>query len=134
MIKSKECSVQEIHQLAQLHISILNDLKAIYVSNIHENIHDIYHLINNDGESLLQHFLNQKTSIQHNDDENLPEPLFHSRHNTAKPHIKVFLMKTSNYDEALGQLTNLYTTLHTSIPVEYHHNVLIPGEPPQVSG
>jgi len=79
MIKSKEWSIQKIHQLAQLHVSILNDLKAIYVSNIL----DIHHLINDKGESLLQYFLTQKTSIQHNNDANLPEPLFHSIHNTA---------------------------------------------------
>jgi hypothetical protein len=130
MIKSKEWSIQKIHQLAQLHFSILNDLKAIYVSNIL----DKHHLINDAGESLLQHFLDQKTSIQHNNDANLPEPLFHSIHNTVRPHVEVFLMKTSNYDEAMGHLTNLHNILCTSIPIKYHHNVLIPGDPPQISG
>jgi hypothetical protein len=53
MVKSADWLVAKIYQLAHLHSSIIDDLKPIYV----HHIQDINNVIDDDGHSLLQGFL-----------------------------------------------------------------------------
>jgi hypothetical protein len=51
-LKTKEWTVDKILRLAKLHVKIVQDLKAIFISNLQ----DIHNCISNDGTTLMQGF------------------------------------------------------------------------------
>jgi hypothetical protein len=128
LLKSTEWTVQKIFLLAQLHVKIIDDLKKIYV----HNLKDLNNVINANNEALLQSFYELKMSgtYVHPIRHVASDQLIHSIHNTGKPHVKVVLGQSSKYNEALGQLELIHTTLLNKIDPQYHKNVFLDGVQP----
>jgi len=127
LLPSKEWPISKIFNLAQVHVNIVSDLRSIYINN-HQ---DIITVINEAGESLMQGLYKLETSEC--DSSTIRSKLLHSVHNTARPTTKVALVTSSNYEDALGQLTNLQNILINSVPANYHQFIFVPGQA-QVSG
>jgi hypothetical protein len=51
----------------------------------------------------------------------------------ARPTTKVALVTSSNYEDTLGQLTNLQNIISNTVPAHYHQFIFVPGHAPQVS-
>jgi len=128
MVKSTEWPISKILQLAQLHSSIVDDLKLIHV----HNLQDIYHVIDEEGHSLLQGFYGMTVNGQPSADPK--ERLLHSLHNTARQGVKLDLVQSSKYESALGQLSNLQNILSNCVAPHFHSSVFIPGSRPKLSG
>ena len=128
LLKSKEWTIQKIYQLAQFHVSIINNLKTIYLVNLQ----DINNVVNTSGDPLMQGFLSM--TMPNSTREAVHIKLLHSIHNTGKPTTKVALVKEENYQEALDQLANLENLLTTSIHSDFHSNVFVEGARPGISG
>jgi hypothetical protein len=125
MLKSKEWSVKKIFQLAQLHVSIIDDLKPIYV----QHIQDLNNLVG-DNVPLLNWFYDLTTT---RDDYprsgHVPSnQLLHSIHNITNKIVKVALVQSAKYLDAIGQLKNLPITLRNTIDPSFHDSVFIAGK------
>jgi hypothetical protein len=118
MVKSTDWSIQKIYQLAQLHSSIIDDLKTIYV----HHIQDVNNIIDDSGYSLLQGFYGMTVTGQPSNDPK--DRLIQSIHNTSKPGVKVVLVQSSKHEAALGQFANLYNILQNSVNAKFHSSVL----------
>jgi hypothetical protein len=79
MLKSKQWPVEKIYQLAQLHVSIMDHLRPLYI----QNIQDINNVIVPNGDSLLQVFLRLPVTCREQSLD--PANLLHSIHNTRQP-------------------------------------------------
>jgi len=97
MVKSTDWPIQKIYQLAQLHSSIIDDLKTIYV----HHIQDVNNVVDDSGYSLLQGFYGMTVTGQPSNDPK--DRLIQSIHNTSKPGVKVVLVQSSKHEAALGQ-------------------------------
>jgi len=128
MVKSTDWPITKIYQLAHLHSSIIDDLKAIYV----HNIQDVNKVIDDTGYSLLQGFYGMTVSRKSSDDPK--DRLLHSIHNTTRTGVKVALVQTTKYEVALGQFANLQNILTNCVDPKYHSSVLVPGSGPKLSG
>jgi hypothetical protein len=120
LIKTKEWTVNKIFSLAKLHVKMMQDLKAIFLTNLQ----DIQTVIDQDGTTLMQGFYGMQfpTTLP---SQKTPEPLIHSIHNTGSKTTKVVLVTTAHYEEALTQLSAIHSILTSSIPQEYHTRVFI---------
>jgi hypothetical protein len=128
MVKSTDWPISKIYQLAHLHSSIIDDLKAMYV----HNIQDVNNVIDDSGFSLLQGFYGMTVSGQATTDPK--ERLLHSIHNTSRMGVKLALVSSSKYKSALGQFTNLKNILTNCVNSKYHSSVFVTGSPPKLSG
>jgi hypothetical protein len=128
LLKSKEWSIQKIYHLAKLHVSVINDLKTIYLVNIQ----DLNMVVNDSGDPLMQGFLNMTTTDSLGDAKT--NKLLHSIRNTGKSTTKVALVKTDKNQDALDQFANIENLLATNIHVNYHANVFVEGPRPSISG
>lgn len=130
-LKTKEWTCLKILQLAKLHVSIIQDLKPIFIANL-QNIH---HAIKPDGETLLQGFYGM-TYTPPPTNGVIPDkvPLLHSIHNTGNKTTKVILARTEYYDEALNQLSALHEILTANIPLEYQERVFVGATRATITG
>jgi len=128
MVKSTDWPIQKIYQLAQLHSSIIDDLKTIYV----HHIQDVNNVVDDSGYSLLQGFYGMTVTGQPSNDPK--DRLIQSIHNTSKPGVKVVLVQSNKHDAALGQFSNLYNILQNSVNEKFHSSVFIQGSRPKLSG
>jgi hypothetical protein len=132
LIKSKEWPISKIFQLAQLHVSIVENLRPLYLANLQ----DINHLIDTLGNSLMQGFYGM-TMPQTPEQVTEGKPgtqLIHSVHNTSKLNTKVVLVQTDKWDDTIDQFTNIDTILQNNIDTQFHDNVFLPGNPPALTG
>jgi hypothetical protein len=119
MVKSTDWPIQKIYQLAQLHSSIIDDLKTIYV----HHIQDVNNVVDDSGYSLLQGLYGMTVSGQPSNDPK--DRLIQSIHNTSKPGVKVVLVQSNKHVAALGQFSNLYNILQNSVNEKFHSSVFI---------
>ncbi len=122
----------KIFLFAQLHVRIIDDLKPIYINNLH----DLNNVVNAENDALLHSFYTLRIT-----EKTFPplgyieeDQLLHSIHNTGKPHIKAALVQLSKYTDALRQLELINTTLSNEIDPHYHKNVFLEGVQPDISG
>jgi len=128
MVKSTDWPIQKIYQLAQLHSSIIDDLKTIYV----HHIQDVNNVVDDSGYSLLQGFYGMTVTGQPSTDPK--DRLIQSIHNTSKQGVKVVLVQSSKHEAALGQFANLYNILQNIVNEKFHSSVFIQGSRPTRSG
>ncbi len=93
----------------------MNDLKPLYL----ENLQDIHHIINEEGNSLLHGML----SLQHTNGS----PLSHSMHNTGQGKLKILLVKSTHSLAVIEQLGSIHEILYPKVPVPCHTNVFLPS-------
>jgi hypothetical protein len=132
MIKSKEWPVQKVYHLAQLHVSIIESLRPLYISPLQ----DLNNVVDDRGDSLLHVFQclpRPAPQPSMSDGSPLPSMLLHSAHNTRQPTTKVVLVQQSNYEEALGILSNLQKILSNAIDPKFHAYVFMAGQTPEIS-
>lgn len=120
-LKTKEWTVSKILSLAKVHVTIIQDLKTIFLANL-KNIHNI---ISQDGTTLMQGFYGMVNTSGNNETTPIVEPLLHSIHNTSKDTTKVALVPSSHYDEALTQLSAIHSILASYIPPAYQQAVFV---------
>ncbi len=121
-LHTKEWTVPKILRLAKLHVSIVQDLKPIFLGNL-KNIHNT---IDNDGTTLLQGFYGMSYStLSSNTAPARTVPLLHSVHNTGSKTTKTALVSQALFQEALNQLSTLHDILSNNIPESFHGNVFI---------
>jgi hypothetical protein len=133
MLKSTEWPISKIYQLARLHAAIIDNLRPLYL----ENLRDINNVISVDNTSLMQSFydLSVTTIDKQISDGIMPAPqLVHSIHNTSNKNTKAIFVQTWKYEEAIGQLANIYNILRASVPPAFHHNDVLPDNPPSLTG
>ncbi len=91
LLRSKEWPLSKIYNLAQLHVSMINELRPIYLTNLQ----DLNNVADDDGDPLISAFLNMVASVPL-DSGSLPQPLLHSIHNTGRATTKVAWVKREN--------------------------------------
>ena len=96
-------------------MAIINDLRPLYL----ENWHDIHHVNNMEGDSILQAFLRVPSP-----EPNKP-PLFHSANNMGPGRNNVLLTTTSNHTAAIEYLGTIHKTLFASIDPVFHPVVFL---------
>ncbi len=112
----------KILNLAKAHVTIVQDLKAIFLVNLQ----DIHNSITHDGTTLMQGFYGMQYSLQPTEDKpQLSEPLLHSIHNTGKPTVEVALVPMNHYEAALTQLSAIHSILASYILPEFPNQVFI---------
>lgn len=125
-LQSKEWTVHKILQLAKVHVTIIKDLRPVFVANV-QNIHNI---ISPTGQTLLQGFMGMSCKGLQGEEV----PLLHSIHNTGNPKIKVALVTTSHHDAALDQFASIHAGLMTVIAPEFHDKVFVGTSPAGLTG
>jgi hypothetical protein len=133
LLKSKEWPVDKIYKLARLHVNLIESLRPMYVNNLQ----DINHVIDEDGNSLMQGFYGMQVSNpqRHKTGGLVPaSQLIQSVHNTSRNNKKVFLTQASKFEEAVDQFSNLHNILKNNIKHQFHANVFIPGTIPGLVG
>jgi hypothetical protein len=128
MVKSTKWPIAKIYQLAHLHSSIVDDLKALYV----HNVHDVNNVIDDSGSLLLHGFYGMTITGQASDDPK--DRLLQSIHNTSRKGVKLALCQSKKYESALGQLANLQNIFTNCVNPKYHSCVFVPGGKPKLSG
>ncbi len=132
LLKSKEWSLEKIYTLAKFHVSIIDGLQPLYISNLQ----DINNIIDEHGNSLMQGFYGMTipSSTQQVREGSTASPLIYSVHNTSRLNMKAVLIKRDNIEEAIDQFTNIANILKTNIKQKFHPNVFIPGKIPALTG
>ncbi len=130
LLQSKEWTSSKILRLAQYHVSIIQELKSIFIGNL-QNIHNV---ININGETLLQGFYGMTKPTLPTESLSEPTPLLHSVHDTGNKTTKVALVKTSLHEEALNQLAAIHEILTANVSQEYHQAVFVNNARAMITG
>jgi hypothetical protein len=132
MLKTTEWPLSKIYQLARLHVSIIEGLQPLFITNLQ----DVNNVIDVHGNSLMQGFYGMTVpSITQADDSVTPaSPLIHSIHNTSKNTTKAILIQKNRVDAAVDKFANISNILKTNIHPAFHENVFIPGKLPTLTG
>jgi hypothetical protein len=121
-LHTKEWTIPKILRLAKLHVSIVQDLKPIFLGNLKKN----HNTIDNDGTTLLQGFYGMSYStLSSNTAPARTVSLLHSVHNTGLKTTKTALVSQTLFQEALNQLSTLHDILSNNILEPFHGNVFI---------
>jgi hypothetical protein len=130
-LKSKDWPIDKIYRLAQLHVAILEDLKPIHITNLQ----DINHVIAESGDSLLHVFYTMPATKSSGNAPSITpdDQLVHSIHNSGNSMMKVALVHSAKFQEALDTFSNIGNILYNSIQPEYHPFVFVPGMQPALS-
>ena len=129
-LKMKEWTVSKILSLAKVHVTIIQDLKTIFLKNL-RNIHNI---ISPDGTTLMKGFYGMVYTPADKGPTSAAEPLLHSIHNTSKANTKVVLVPSNHYDEALTQLSAIHSILSSYITPEFHTEVFVGSQQAGIIG
>jgi hypothetical protein len=124
LLKSKEWPISKIFQLVQLHVTIVDGLRPLFI----ENLQDINNVIDDQGNSLMQGFYGMTVSSPQADvAEGITptSPSSHSIHNTQKHTTKVILLQSNKFVDAVDQFSNIHNILQNNIKKQYHMNVFI---------
>jgi hypothetical protein len=132
LLKSKEWPISKIYKLAQLHVSIVEGLRQLSITNLQ----DINNVINAEGNSLMQGFYGMTVppDLQLESGITPPSQLIHSIHNTNRNTTKTVLVHYTKLDSAVDQLSNIANILKTHVHSEFHNNVFIPDKEPALVG
>jgi hypothetical protein len=132
MLKTKEWPIEKIYQLAKLHVSTIEALQPLFITNLQ----DVNNIIDDQGNSLMQGFygMTVPSTTPETDGATLSSRLIHSIHNTSKNTTKAVLIQKDKVEEAVDQFTNIATILKTNIQPAFHQNVFLPGMLPALTG
>jgi hypothetical protein len=132
LLKSKEWPISKIYKLAQLHVSIVEGLRPLFITKLQ----DINNVINAEGNSLMQGFycMTVPPDLQSESGITPPSQLIHSIHNTNRNTIKAVLVHYTKFDSAVDQLSNIANILKSHIHREFHNNVFVPDTEPALVG
>jgi hypothetical protein len=125
-LQSKEWTAHKILQLAKVHVTIIKDLRPIFVAN-GQNINNT---ISPTGQTLLQGFMGMTCKGQQGE----AVQLLHSIHNTGSTNTKVALVPSGTYEAAMDQFASIHAGLMAAINPEFHDSVFVGNLPAGITG